>query len=76
MSAKPTKVYPVRDRYLSDVPATVTTVATKEDAERLVESGAFTTNPNDPDRDKDAPDTTDEGPTEPERTTFPGEAEE
>ena len=73
--AKPTKVYPVKGRYLSDVPAVVTLVSTKADAEDLIASGAFTDNPNDAERDTDAPDTTSDGPVDPAQTSFQGEEE-
>jgi hypothetical protein len=56
MAAKPTLVYPVKNRYLNDVPAVVQTIASKAEADALVASGAFTYNPRDPERDTDAPD--------------------
>lgn len=59
MSKTPTKVYPVRDRYLRDVPRVVFTTESKADAAALIATGAFTDNPNDPDRDHDVVDVED-----------------
>lgn len=73
MAAKPTKLYPVRDRFLIGEPRAVRVVDTKEEADRLVATGAFTDNPNASDRDKDVPDLT--APVkEPEQTPDPGTA--
>jgi len=58
MSAKETKLYPIRARFLHDTPAAVQVVATKAEAEALIATGAFTDNPNDPERDHDATDLT------------------
>jgi hypothetical protein len=58
MAAKATRIYPVRNRFLHDVPAAVQVIDTKERADELVASGAFTDNPRDPERDMDAPDHT------------------
>lgn len=71
MSAKPTKLYPLAGRYLNDVPHSVHTVATKAQADDLEASGAFTTNPNHPDRDPDAPELSE--PITHARTTYLGE---
>lgn len=60
MAAKSTKVYPIKGRFLLGVPTTVQVIETKGEAERLIESGAFTDNPRHPDRDPDAPDTSGE----------------
>jgi hypothetical protein len=54
----PVKVYPLRNVYLPNEPARVRIIPTKAEAEALIASGAFTDNPNDPERDKDAPDDT------------------
>lgn len=56
MSSKPTKVYPVKGRWLHGVPTAVQVIETKAEADALIETGAFTDNPNHPDRDKDAAD--------------------
>jgi hypothetical protein len=72
MAAKPTKVYPLEGHFLSDVPHVVTVVATRADADNLVASGAFSDNPNHPDRDRSAPDGSDE-PVALARTKFMGE---
>jgi hypothetical protein len=58
MSAKETKLYPIRGHWLHDTPAVVQVVATKAEAEALIATGAFTDNPNDPERDMDATDLT------------------
>ena len=54
MSATPTKVYPLRDRIAPGVPHVVTELPSKAEAEALEATGAFTTNPNDPNRIPDA----------------------
>jgi hypothetical protein len=54
----PVKIYPVVGRFLHDTPARVQVIETKAEAEALIASGAFTSNPNDPERDKAAPDDT------------------
>ena len=70
----PTKVYPIRGRWLHGVAAAVQVIATKSQADELVASGAFTDNPNHADRDGDAPEL--EGdPVEVERPYLPGERE-
>lgn len=56
MSSKPTKVYPIRGRWLHGVPTAVQVIETKAEADALIETGAFTDNPNDPERDTDAAD--------------------
>jgi hypothetical protein len=58
MAARETKLYPIRGHWLHDTPAVVQVVATKAEAEALIATGAFTDNPNDPERDHDAPDLT------------------
>ncbi len=50
MPAEPTKVYPLRGRFVNGVPHVVTETATKKEADELVASGAFTDNPRHPDR--------------------------
>jgi hypothetical protein len=54
VSAKQVKVYPLRGVYLNGVPHAVHVVRTRSQAHDLEASGAFTTNPNHPDRDSDA----------------------
>jgi hypothetical protein len=71
--AKETKVYPLVGHYLMGVPRAVHKVATAKDAEALEASGAFTTNPNHADRDRDA-DELDVSPMEHEHVRFLGEA--
>lgn len=56
--SKPVKLYPIRDRFLHDVPSAVQIVETKAEADELIASGAFTDNPNHGDRDLDKPDLT------------------
>lgn len=73
MAAKETKVYPVEGRFMMGVPHVVHVVPTKADADDLIASGAFTTNPNASDRDSEALDQTDEGPIDHERTEALGE---
>lgn len=58
MPGKETKVYPITGRWLHDHPAAVHVVETKAEADDLIESGAFTDNPNHPDRNRAAPDLT------------------
>lgn len=58
----PTTVFPIKDRWTHDNPAAVHVVATKAAADELVASGAFTTDPDDPQRDHAAPDLTGESP--------------
>lgn len=62
MPAQRQKLYPIRGRYLQGVPTAVQYVDTKKDADALVETGAFTLNPNDPDRDSEAADFTKDEP--------------
>jgi hypothetical protein len=59
MPAQPVKLYPIRDRYLDtstgyhrNVPHVEHTTETKGEAEELIATGAFTDNPNHPERDK------------------------
>lgn len=50
MPAQPTKVYPLSTNYLMGVPHVTTEVATKKEADDLIATGAFTDNPQHPDR--------------------------
>lgn len=56
MSAKPTKVFPLKDRWIHEAPFAVHTVETQAEADVLVATGAFTDDPKHPDRDLSAPD--------------------
>lgn len=58
MPSKPVKVYPIRGRFLMGVPTAVHVVKTRARADELIASGAFTDNPNDPERDRNAADFT------------------
>jgi hypothetical protein len=58
MSAKQVKIYPIKGRWMHDHPAAVHIVETKAEADELIAGGAFTDNPNDAERDHDAPDLT------------------
>lgn len=58
MAAKPVKIYPVRGRYLRDVPRAVILTESTAEAARLIETGAFTDNAHDPERDPDVVDLT------------------
>lgn len=62
MPARPTKLYPIKNRWLHDQPAAVHVVETKAEADELIGSGAFTDDPKDPARDHDAPDLTEPAP--------------
>jgi hypothetical protein len=55
MPGKETKVYPVGGKFVLGVPAIEHTVASKAEADELVDSGAFTTEPRDAERDTEAP---------------------
>jgi hypothetical protein len=52
------KLYPIKGHYLNTAPAQVQVVATKAEAEALIETGAFTDNARHPDRDHEALDST------------------
>ncbi len=56
MPAKPTKLYPIANRFILGVPSAVHVVETRERAEELIATGAFTDNANHAERDKDAMD--------------------
>lgn len=62
MAGTSTKVYPLRDRFAPGVPHRVHELPSKAAADVLVGTGAFTDNPNDPDRipDDEIPDAVDE----------------
>jgi hypothetical protein len=55
MPGKETKLYPVAGKFVLGVPAIEHTVETKAEADELVKSGAFTTEPRDAERDREAP---------------------
>jgi hypothetical protein len=58
MPAKPTTLYPIKNRWLHEAPAAVHEVPTKTEADELIATGAFTDDPRHPDRDLEAPDLT------------------
>lgn len=66
----PVKIYPVSGYYLHDTPARVQVIETKAEAEALIATGAFTDNPNHPERDRQAPDDT-----KPETPVTPGSSD-
>jgi hypothetical protein len=66
--SKAVKLYPIRGRFLMDAPATVHVVDSQKEADALIETGAFTDDPNHAERDTDAPDDT-----KPAKTEGPAE---
>jgi hypothetical protein len=66
MAATKVTLYPIKDRWVHDVPYGVHVAESKTAAAGLIESGAFTDDPKDPGVDRDAPDLT-IAPVEPEQ---------